>query len=322
MTRLSSRMDDSPRTPGQQRPAVDEKTSPSRGFSPHTTAVLQAVLVTVLWSSSYVLIKIGLADIPALTFAGLRYGIAAALLLVLFVSRGQHRALRGLPRRELGLLVALGVFLYAVTQGAQFVALQYLRAATISLVLSFTPAVVALCAVPALGERPSRRQWAWIGVLLCGVGVYFHPFDFRTAAVAGLAVMALGVLANAFGAVLGRRVNRHRTLPPLAVTAVSMSVGAALLLAAGVALQGLPALGVRNWAIVLWLAVVNTAFAFTLWNRTLQTLSATESSVVNNTMLVQIAVLGWVFLGESLTPLDVVGLGVVTVGAMAVQRST
>ena len=40
-----------------------------------------------------------------------------------------------------------------------------------------------------------------------------------------------------------------------------------------------------------WLALVNSAFAFTLWNRTLRTLSATESSVINNTMLIQIAIL-------------------------------
>lgn len=45
---------------------------------------------------------------------------------------------------------------------------------------------------------------------------------------------------------------------------------------------------------------MNTAFAFTSWNATLRRLSAMESSVVNTTMLIQIAVLAWVFLGESL----------------------
>ena len=54
-------------------------------FSPHTRAVLQALLVTFLWSTSWVLIKIGLADIPALTFAGLRYVLA--LLVLIFRDR-------------------------------------------------------------------------------------------------------------------------------------------------------------------------------------------------------------------------------------------
>jgi drug/metabolite transporter (DMT)-like permease len=41
--------------------------------------------------------------------------------------------------------------------------------------------------------------------------------------------------------------------------------------------------------IIGWLSVINTAFAFTLWNHTLRTLTAVESSVMNNTVLVQIA---------------------------------
>lgn len=98
-----------------------------------------------------------------------------------------------------------------------------------------------------------------------------------------------------------------------------MGVGSSVLLVSGVILQGLPPLSLESWAIVLWLAIVNTAFAFTLWNRTLQTLSATESSVINNTMLVQIAILGWLFLGEPLTPMELVGLGLVTIGVLAVQ---
>jgi len=47
-----------------------------------------------------------------------------------------------------------------------------------------------------------------------------------------------------------------------------------------------PVLSLKGWGIIVWLALVNTAFAFTLWNRTLQVLSAVESSIINNTMLI------------------------------------
>ena len=56
----------------------------------HLTAVLQALLVTFLWATSWVLIKIGLKDIPALTFAGLRY-TAAFLCLLPFALRANRR---------------------------------------------------------------------------------------------------------------------------------------------------------------------------------------------------------------------------------------
>ncbi|WP_435181681.1 DMT family transporter [Halorussus sp. AFM4] len=287
--------------------------------STHARAALEALFVTLLWSSSYVLIDVGLADIPALTFAGLRYGLAAIVLLPSFVRRGHHRAVRRAGRSEWGLLLALGLLLYAVTQGAQFVALGHLRAATVSLVLTFTPVAVALAGTAVAAERPTARQWAGLAVLLAGAGLYFRPWAGPLGSAFGLAVMCVGLVGNAAGSLVGRRVNRDGPLSPVAVTTVSMAIGAAVLLAVGVAVQGPPALPLYAWGIVGWLAVVNTAGAFTLWNRTLQTLTAVESSVINNTMLVQVAVLGWLFLGETIRGHEIGGILAVAAGALLVQ---
>ena len=291
---------------------------PSWSLSAHTRALCEALLVTALWSSSYVFIRVGLADIPALTFAGLRYGLATLALLPVLVARGDHRTLGRATRRQWTLLVGLGVTLYAVTQGAQFVALGSLRAATVSVVLTATPVVVALGASATLDERPSRGQWVGIALLLAGAYWYFAPLAALDGRWLGLAVMGVGLLGNASGAILGRRLNVG-ALSPLAVTTPSMGVGAALLLTTGLALQGLPHLSLASWGVVGWLALVNTTFAFVLWNRSLQTLSAVESSVVNNTMLVQVALVGWVALGEPLAPTDWAALLVVGVGALVVQ---
>ena len=120
---------------------------------------------------------------------------------------------------------------------------------------------------------------------LGGVLVYFYPAAALRAEAVGLLVVLLGVLANAGSSILGRRINRRGDIDPLSVTAVSMGIGAVALLTTGLAAQGLPPLSARHWMIIAWLAVVNTAFAFTLWNRTLRTLTAVESSIINSTML-------------------------------------
>lgn len=65
--------------------------------------------------------------------------------------------------------------------------------------------------------------------------------------------------------------------------------------------------------------MVNSALAYTLWNRTLRTLSAIESSIVNNTMLFLIAVLAWLFLGEQFTLAEIVGIVLAVVGTLVVQ---
>ncbi len=289
-------------------------------LSPRGRAVIQALFVTFLWSTSWVLIKIGLAELPALTFAGLRYGLAALCLAPLVAGApAQRAALHALSRRDWARLAGLGLIVIAAAQGAQFLGLAALPALTVSLLLNCTPVLVAGLGVVLLAERPTRRQWLGVALFLAGVGVYFYPVALPADQALGVVIVIGGVGANAVGAVLGRSINRAGTIPPLVVTLVSMGVGAAVLLVVGVAAQGLPALGQRQWAIIGWLAVVNTAFAFTLWNRTLRILAAVESSIINSTMLVQVAVLAWLFLGEAISGQGALGMALAGAGVLLVQ---
>ena len=287
------------------------------GLSKHTRAILEALLVTFLWSTSWVLIKRGLNEIPALVFAGLRYTLAFA---VLFPGLWRHRhELRRIGARSWGALVCLGLLFYTLTQGGQFLTLKYLQATTFSLMLSLTPVLVAIVGLITLREALRRLQWLGIAVFLAGSFLYFSPILAIQGSIFGFVLATITVLANAAAALVGRSLNRGKIASPVAVTGISMGVGAPLLLGIGVASQGLPSLSLQSWGMILWLAVVNTALAFTLWNRTLRTLSATESSTINNTMLVQIAVLAWLFLGETHDAVSIVGLVLAALGTVLVH---
>jgi drug/metabolite transporter (DMT)-like permease len=286
-------------------------------FSPRSRAILQALFVTFLWSTSWVLIKYALHEIPPLTFAGLRYAIAFVILLP---GVWKHRAeIRALSPQDWGRLAVLGLVFYTMTQGGQFLTLKHLEAATFTLLLNFSSVLVAVVGAVALREVPSRLQWGGIILFVAGALVYFSPASIAGGNGLGYALAGFTVCANAAAALQGRAVNREARIPPLVVTVVSMGVGAILLLGIGLAVQGLPPPSPSGWAIVIWLAVVNTALAFTLWNTTLQVLSAVESSIINNTMLVQIAVLAWLFLGERLTLRDVAGLILALAGTLVVH---
>lgn len=154
---------------------------------------------------------------------------------------------------------------------------------------------------------------------MTGIFIYFYPVSLVTGEAFGIFVVLVGVVANALSSILGRYINCTKILHPLVVTVVSMGVGSMLLLVTGVLVQGLPQLNLTNWLIIGWLAVVNTAFAFTLWNQTLRTLSAVESNIINNTMLIQIAILAWLFLDEPLTLQEIFGMLLVACGAVIVQ---
>ncbi len=289
-------------------------------LSPHTRAVAQALFVTFLWATSWVLIKFGLKDIPPLTFAGLRYGIAFLCLCIpVFASSVRRAELQALHLRDWLQLGLLGLIFIAVTQGAQFIALSYLPATTLTLLLNMSVVVVALVGGLILAERLIRRQWLGIGLFFVGVVLYFFPINIPAGERLGLLAGAVAVLANSTSSILGRHINRRTHINPLIVTFVSIGIGAGVLLVIGLAQSSLPQLTLVNWLIIIWLAAVNTAFAFTLWNHTLRTLPAVESSIINNTMLIQIALLAWLFLGERLTLQQVGGLALVAAGVLLVQ---
>lgn len=297
------------------------KTPPS-----HVSAVMQAVLVTFLWSTSWVLIKFGLEDIPAVSFAALRYGLASICLLALLLRPSRLAVLRRLPRRLWTRLIVLGLLYYAMAQGAQYVALALLPAITTNLVISFTTIAVVLLGIIFLGEHPHPLQWAGIALYLLGVIVYFSQNGEQAPGIVlagstliGFVVAVIGALSNAGAVVLARDLNRSGSADPLTLTAVSMGIGAAVMLGGGLLAEGLPRLTLLHWGVIAWLALINTAFAFTLWNHTLRTLSAMEGSIINSLMMVFIPILAWSFLGERPGPQAMLGLVLAGLGILIVQ---
>ena len=175
--------------------------------SKHVRSILEALLVTFLWSTSWVLIKKGLHEIPALTFAGIRYGLAFVILLP---GLWKHRAdVRRLTRSEWMSLAVLGIVLYALGQGGQFLTLQHLDAIPFSLLLSFSPVLVAGAGLFLLRERPRWLQWMGIGFVLIGALVYFLPLSAIRGSGLGFMLAGITLTANSASSLLARSINRR-----------------------------------------------------------------------------------------------------------------
>jgi len=290
-------------------------------FPSRLSAILQAILVTFLWSTSWVLIKFGLRnDLPALSFAGLRYGLAFLCLVPVVLGNPRERAiLQSLSRADLWKLGLLGLVLIALAQGAQFISLSYLPAVMVNLLLNLSPIVVGLMSVVWWQERPTGLQWLGVLLGLGGTLVYFLPLNIPGGLWLGALAALVGVFSNSAATLMGRQANLQSHLSPLTVTFVSMGFGSGLMLLAGSLTQGFGSPSLTDWGIIAWLAVVNTAFAFTLWNNTLRALTPVESSIINSLMMPQIALLAWMFLGESISLKELCGLALVAAGVLIVQ---
>ncbi len=255
--------------------------------------ILQALFVTFLWSTSFIIIKWGLVEIPPLTYAGLRYFLASICFIPFILKNKYVSEIKNLSSNQWKKLFLLGLTFYTFTQGTQFLGLSLLPSVSVSLLLNFTPIVVAALGIFLINEKPTVLQWIGSLIFLSGILIYFVPISLNSKMTLGLIVMLVGVLANAISAIVGRDINRDKKISPLVVTFISMGIGTIILLIIGIAINGFPSISLKSFLFIVWLSVINTALAFTLWNLTLQSLSAIESSIINGTMLIQIAVLAW-----------------------------
>jgi drug/metabolite transporter (DMT)-like permease len=279
-----------------------------------------AILVTVLWSSSYVLIKWGLSDMPPLFFATLRYSAAFAVLVVaelLTGSRGDITGVRG--RRQTTLLVVAGLAGYTVAQGFQFVGLYYLPAVTTSFLLNLTPFFVLVLGVSVLDERASALQLGGFVLALVGAWAFFSERASWDGQWFGVLIVIVSGLGWAIYVGVIRLLQRSGGTGSLRLTTFTMGVGVAGMAALTVLSGQYSAVTASGALIIVWLATVNTALAFFLWNWTLKTIPAYELTVLQDLMLAEIALFSLAFLGETITPIMVAGMSLVLAGVVMVQ---
>lgn len=285
----------------------------------HWIAVATAFFVTILWSSSFIIIKFGLLEIPPLIFAGFRYTIAAIILLIIALTIPTPRnEIKGLTKSWWYRLILYGVVYYTITMGTQFIGLALLPAITVSFILNFTTILVVVFAFFLLQESPNLKQMILVVVALVGGFFYFWPLDIIAGSLLGILVVIVSLVANSFSAIIGREINRSQQVSALVVTAISMMIGAIFLLVAGFIQTPILIISPLGIITILWLSIVNTALAFTLWNKAMQRLTALETTIINSTMLAQIAVLAFVFLGEVPTLLGWMGIILVMIAAMLI----
>ena len=285
---------------------------------PKWRAVAEALLVTLIWSSTFVIVKIGLESLGPLTIAGLRYFLGFVLLAPLLLIRKTRPAV---ITKNLWLrLVLIGVSSYTIGNGALFWGLKYVPATTGSLLMSLIPLLVLAGAALFLKEIPSRWQVLGVFLSLLGSGIFFSG-GLKPGEPGGLAIMAVGLVGFMAFSLLGRSIARKDTLDTLTLTALPLLIGGLVTLVIALAVEGLPRFTGNSLLIVGWLALVNTAIGYWIYNHALRTLTALEMNMVMNLTPFFTAALGWILLGESLSGVQFMGMIVIVAGVALVQLS-
>jgi drug/metabolite transporter (DMT)-like permease len=245
----------------------------------------------------------------------IRFGIAAALLLVIALARG---ALRGLSRRSVLTGLGMGVFGYAAQSGLYFSALSRVDASLVALVLYIYPVLVTAAAIALGRERASRRRVSALGVALAGIGLVLSGA--ATGRFDGLgALLALGAALTYTGYILvGDRVTAD--VPPLGLAALvctgaTATFGLAGLVRGGVDIGFAPV----GWLWLSALALVSTVGAILLFFAGLARVGPSVAAILSILEPVVTVVGAALVFGETLTAAQLLG-GALVLGAVLIVQ--
>lgn len=281
---------------------------------------LSALVVIVVWGLNFVVMKWGLATVTPLLLCALRF-MAASLPFVLFVR----------PPKNLswGLLAAYGLVQGVGQFGLLFTGMQLgMPAGMASVVLQTQAFITMLMAAALLGEKP--RRWQWLGLAIAIAGLVLigaaHGDGATEMSLAGF-VLTVGAAAMWAGSNLITRVaaqqGPYEPVSFIVWTSLFPIVPLFLLSwwveGAEQMQQQLRGLGLRELAVVAYLALLSTLLGYGLWTRLLQRYAA--STVAPLSLLVPVVGLlsAMLLLGELPTGLQWLGTAGVLLGMVVNQ---
>jgi drug/metabolite transporter (DMT)-like permease len=259
------------------------------------------LLLCCIWGSTWLFIKLGLNDLPPLTFAGIRFVIAAIILFSLI-------ALRRVPlprnRRDLMLLALTGVLSFSLNYGLVFWGEQYISSGLAALLQSTLPAfglIIAHYYLPRERMTLPKILGVLLGVL--GVAVIFSN-QLQVSgpkALWGSAALVVSAFCAAYANVLVKTYGLN--LQPSVLAAGQMVFGLIPLLLIGIPLEGNP-LKFRWTPIalisLLYLAIVGTVIAFLSYYWLMHNMDVTKTMLIALVTPVVAVVLGMLVLKEQL----------------------
>jgi drug/metabolite transporter (DMT)-like permease len=287
-------------------------------------------ITCLIWSTVWLFIKLGLHDLPPVSFAGIRLVIAVAILLPFVLIRRTP-----LPQstRERVLLAVTGLLLLGFNYGLVFWGAQFITSGLTAVLQAVTPAFTLAFAHYLLPkERFTLAKLSAVALGLLGVAVIFSDQMqvVGWGALAGSVAVVGGALCVAFAYVLVKAHVGH--LHPTVLTTGQMLCAMVPLVAYGLVREGNPL--AFNWTpravfSLLYLALAGSVAAFWLNYWLLERMDTTKVMSMSLVEPLLAVLLGALVLGEKLTAHALLGgvcilasIGLILTGRVRPARET
>ena len=277
----------------------------------HLSDVLLTSLAPISWGTTYVVATEFLPPNHPLLVASMR-SLPIGLLLTI--------GLRKLPQGNWWWrMLILGGLNIGVFQALLFVAAYRLPGGVAATAGAIQPLLVGLFAWAILSVKPSKVSIAaaisgfiGVGLLVLGPGAQLDTIGI-IAALAGAGAMGLGTVLV------------KQWKPPVSLmvfTAWQLAIGGAMLLPVALITEG-PFTEVTRtnlWGFI-YLGLIGTALAYALWFRGINKLSPTAASYLGLLSPVVATLIGYMFLQETFSPVQMTGVAIVLVSVVIGQQT-
>jgi len=275
----------------------------------------------VVWSSTWLAIKIGLRDLPPISFVALRFLVALVVLLLISTARVRRRPRR---RSDYVVLAWTGILMFALNYTLLFWGEQYVSSGLAAIIQASIPIFGMVFAHWLLPDEPLRWQ-RLAGALVAMFGVALIcarllSFNGWLAFFGGLGI-TVGAATAAFSNVVLKR--RNIQLAPSMLACWQMIFGTAPLLILGLVVDGNP---VRfHWTgmaafCLLYLAIIGSSFTFLLLYWLMPRMTVTNLQTISLITPPGAIAFGWALGGEKLSAWSLLGAAFVLVGVWIIFR--
>lgn len=278
---------------------------------PYAGTLVVTTFTPLVWGSTYI-VTTELLPPDRPLFTALMRALPAGLLLL---------AITRMPPRGVWILRAavLGVLNIGAFFPMLFLAAYRLPGGVAAVLGAAGPLFALGFAAVLLAERATTRKVLAGLAGMFGVGLVVLRADARLDTVGVLAGLA-GAAVMSAGTVLTKRWGRPEGVSALTLTGWQLTAGGLTLIPVALLIEGPPPVLVgKNLLGYAYLGIIGTAVAYWLWFRGLARLPATSVAFLTLISPLSAAVIGWVALDQTLTPLQLLGMAIALGGTMLGQ---
>ena len=273
------------------------------------------VILIFLWGFDYIVAKNALKVCEPLTLIFIRYVFGVLIILAIKLVTNRKFTLR---KKDILFLIVCAIFGELIYFGAEYTALSYLPVSIVTLVLSLVPVVSIIIEFFLYKRRPSVAVIIGCFVSIFGIALIVGAdiSELLSGKLTGyLLVLAALISWNIYNFMTAKLTNHYS---PFELTLYQLL--AAIVVSAPYAVFNMPDASDIDTMFVLsiaYLAVVSSVICFIIYVNSIKVVGVTPTALFANMLPVTSTLMGWIFLGEMISPIQMIG-GVIVIVAGSV----